>query len=75
MEHVFLIIFQFCTGIVAALAKSLMSLIHGFICKPSIICLSPPWYTLNVPISPLIGYNVVNVPRIFRAGGVCIYVQ
>ena len=51
------------------------TLLNGFVCKPSIICLSETWYKLDVPVCPLIGYNVVNVSRIFQGGGVCIYVQ
>ena len=51
------------------------TILNSFICEPSIICLSETWYTLDVPICPLIGYNVVNVPRKSRGGGVCLYVQ
>ena len=50
------------------------TLLKGFVCKPSIICLSKTWYTLDVPICSQIGYNAVNVPRISRVGGVFIYV-
>ena len=51
------------------------TVLNGFICKPTIICLSETLYMFDVPIFPLNGYNVVNVPRISWGGGVCIYVQ
>jgi hypothetical protein len=49
--------------------------ITSLLYKPSIICLTETWFHVDLPPCSLPNYDIINVPRHARGGGVCMYIN